>query len=100
MVKKNIIQRSIKKYKLQKMYKTTRVHLKCAIKAEQSILYKYKLTKKFQSLPKNSSYSRFNRFCTITGRNHGYYRNFGVSRHILREMAHNCELPGITKASW
>jgi small subunit ribosomal protein S14 len=42
---------------------------------------------------------RYNR-CSITGRAHGYYRFFGVSRHVLREKAHKGELPGVVKSSW
>jgi small subunit ribosomal protein S14 len=36
----------------------------------------------------------------ITGRPKGYYRDFGLSRHVLREMAHQGLLPGVRKSSW
>lgn len=36
----------------------------------------------------------------VTGRPKGYYRFFGLSRHVLREMAHEGVLPGVTKSSW
>lgn len=42
---------------------------------------------------------QYNR-CSVTGRAHGYFRFFGVSRHVLREMAHKGQLPGVKKASW
>jgi small subunit ribosomal protein S14 len=45
---------------------------------------------------KARSYNR----CAITGRAHGYFRYFGVCRHVLREKAHKGELPGIKKSSW
>lgn len=38
--------------------------------------------------------------CMVTGRPKGYYRFFGLSRHVLREMAHDGVLPGVTKSSW
>jgi small subunit ribosomal protein S14 len=38
--------------------------------------------------------------CAITGRPHGYYRKFGLSRNKLREGAMRGEIPGLTKASW
>jgi len=38
--------------------------------------------------------------CCVTGRGRGYYRFFGLSRHVLRTMSHNGLLPGITKSSW
>jgi small subunit ribosomal protein S14 len=28
------------------------------------------------------------------------YRHFGLCRICLRDMAHNGEVPGLTKASW
>jgi small subunit ribosomal protein S14 len=28
------------------------------------------------------------------------YRNFGLSRIRLRELAHRGQLPGVTKSSW
>lgn len=53
-----------------------------------------------QKLPKNSSRSRLHNRCIVTGRPKGYYRFFGLSRHVLREMAHEGFLPGVTKSSW
>jgi small subunit ribosomal protein S14 len=51
-------------------------------------------------LPKNSSSVRLHNRCLITGRPKGYYRDFGLSRHVLREMAHQGLLPGVQKSSW
>jgi small subunit ribosomal protein S14 len=42
---------------------------------------------------------RYNR-CSLTGRASGYFRFFGVCRHVLREKAHKGELPGVMKSSW
>jgi small subunit ribosomal protein S14 len=38
--------------------------------------------------------------CQITGRGRAYLRKFGISRLVLRRMAHAGFLPGVTKASW
>lgn len=38
--------------------------------------------------------------CNICGRPRGYIRKFGICRICFRKMAHNGELPGITKSSW
>jgi len=38
--------------------------------------------------------------CMITGRSRGYYRKFGVSRIVLRELALQGMVPGMRKASW
>ena len=40
-----------------------------------------------QKLPKNSSKVRLNNRCLMTGRVRSYYRKFGVSRLVFREMA-------------
>lgn len=53
-----------------------------------------------QKLPKNSSPVRLNNRCMFTGRVRSYYRKFGVSRLVLREMALKGEIPGLKKASW
>ena len=38
--------------------------------------------------------------CQRCGRSQAVYRKFGLCRICLREMTHNGELPGMTKASW
>jgi small subunit ribosomal protein S14 len=38
--------------------------------------------------------------CALTGRARGYYRKFGVSRIVLRELALRGMIPGMRKASW
>lgn len=53
-----------------------------------------------QKLPKNASPVRLKNRCSMTGRSRGYYRKFGISRLIFREMALKGEIPGIKKASW
>jgi len=53
-----------------------------------------------QLLPRNSSSTRLHNRCKMTGRPRAYYRKFGVSRLVLREMALRGEIPGLKKASW
>jgi len=53
-----------------------------------------------QLLPRNSSSTRLHNRCKMTGRPRAYYRKFGVSRLVLREMALRGEVPGLKKASW
>jgi small subunit ribosomal protein S14 len=53
-----------------------------------------------QKLPKNSSPVRLKNRCMLTGRARSYYRKFGVSRLVLREMALKGEIPGLKKSSW
>ena len=38
--------------------------------------------------------------CRLCGRARGFYRDFGICRICLRRLAHNGEIPGLTKSSW
>ena len=38
--------------------------------------------------------------CQRCGRPRSVYRQFGLCRICLREMAHAGEVPGVTKSSW
>lgn len=51
-------------------------------------------------LPRNSAAVRLKNRCLITGRPKGYIRRLGVSRVLLRELAHEGVMPGLRKASW
>ena len=61
---------------------------------------KIEIHRQIQQLPRNSAPTRVRNRCWLTGRPRGYYRDFGVSRHVLREMAHQGLLPGVVKSSW
>jgi small subunit ribosomal protein S14 len=56
------------------------------------------LENKAQARPKFKvrSYSR----CMRCGRPRAVYKRFGLCRLCFRDMAHNGEIPGVTKASW
>ena len=100
MAKKSLIARQKKREKLVLKYKIKRKDLKIQIKEEKFLDKKLTLYNKLQKLPRNSSSTRLNNRCLITGRPKGFYRDFGLSRHVLREMAHQCLLPGLRKSSW
>ena len=53
-----------------------------------------------QKQPRDASASRLRNRCRITGRPHGVYRKFGLSRNKLREAAMRGDVPGLVKASW
>ena len=61
---------------------------------------RYDAQMKLQALPRNASPCRQRNRCRITGRPHGYYRKFGLSRNKLREHAMKGDIPGLVKASW
>jgi small subunit ribosomal protein S14 len=100
MAKKSMIQREIKRIKLNKKYSKKRDNLLLEYTKANSFESKISVHNKLQKLPRNSSKIRIRNRCWKTGRPRGYYRDFGLSRHVLREMAHDCLLPGVTKSSW
>ena len=55
---------------------------------------------KLQKLPRDSSPTRGQNRCRLTGRPHGVYRKFGLCRNKLREAAMRGEVPGLVKSSW
>ena len=61
---------------------------------------RFKAQLKLSAMPRNSSSTRVRNRCMITGRGRGYYRKFGISRIMLREMASRGLMPGVRKASW
>nr|YP_010704956.1 ribosomal protein S14 [Porella grandiloba]WCQ78492.1 ribosomal protein S14 [Porella grandiloba] len=100
MARKGLIQREIKRQKLEKKYHFMRDSLKEGIDKALLLEDKWDIRRKLQSLPRDSAPSRLHRRCLITGRSRANYRDFGLSRHLFREMAHACLLPGIIKSSW
>lgn len=96
-----MIQRELKRQKLVMKYAVKREALKKQINDESTSLKKrLVLHRKLQELPRNSSSVRLHNRCLVTGRPKGFFRDFGLSRHVLREMAHQGLLPGVQKASW
>ena len=100
MAKKSMIERDKKRRKLFLKYSSKRKSLKAQMKQAVSFEEKLKYQSDLQKLPKNSSPTRLHNRCLVTGRPKGYFRHFGLSRHVLREMAHQGLLPGVTKSSW
>ena len=95
-----MIEREKKRIRLEKKYALKRLNLLKKYKNEESFKIKLELHSKLQKLPRNSAKTRIRNRCWKTGRPRGVFRDFGLSRHVIREMAHQCLLPGITKSSW
>ncbi len=89
MARKCMAAREAKRQKLVAKYADLRKELKA--KGDYEAL---------QKLPKNASPVRLHNRCMMTGRPRGYYRKFGISRLVFREMALRGEIPGIKKSSW
>lgn len=100
MAKKSMIARDKKREKLIKQYKNKREKIKLLVKQKQDFTKQLEIQSMLQSLPRNSAPIRSRKRCWATGRSRGCFRIFGLSRHVLREMAHECLIPGLTKSSW
>jgi|Transcript_15281 small subunit ribosomal protein S14 len=100
MAKKSMIEREKKRIKLNNKYTLKRESLLKQYQESEDFKIRLEIHSKIQKLPRNSAKIRIRNRCWKTGRPRGFYRDFGVSRHVLREMAHNCLLPGVTKSSW
>ena len=100
MAKKSMVERERKRRLLVIKYSQKRNNLLQEIKKSARLETKFDLHRKLQKLPRNSAPTRLHNRCLLTGRPKGYFRDFGLSRHMLREMAHTCVLPGVTKSSW
>ena len=100
MAKKSMIEREKKRIRLEKKYALKRMNLLNEYRNEKNFNQKLEIHSQIQKLPRNSAKTRIRNRCWKTGRPRGVFRDFGLSRHVFREMAHQCLLPGVTKSSW
>lgn len=101
MAKKSMIAREHKRKQLVKKFDVKRRSLKETIRDPNTSYEEKELAQlQLQKMPRDSSKSRVRNRCNITGRPHGYYRKFGLSRNKLREAAMRGDTPGVVKASW
>ena len=101
MAKKSMLMRQRHREAAVKRYAAKRAELKELIRdPKTSEEARTEAQKKLQKLPRDANPIRLRNRCALTGRPHGYYRKFGLSRTKLRETMMRGEIPGLTKASW
>lgn len=100
MAKKSMIEREKKRQKLVEKYAEKREDLLDQFASASTQQERLAIHRQIQQLPRNSAPTRLRNRCWVTGRPRGYYRDFGLSRHVLREWAHQGLLPGVVKSSW
>ena len=101
MAKASMIAREVKREKIAARFAKKRAELKEIINSANSTDdEKWDAQIKLQKLPRDASPCRQRNRCQVTGRPHGVYRKFGLSRMKLREAAMRGDVPGLTKASW
>jgi small subunit ribosomal protein S14 len=101
MAKTSMINREKKRTRTVNKYAAKRENLRAIIKSP-SASYEEVIdaVQKLQALPRDASPCRQRNRCRLTGRPHGFYRKFGLSRNKLREAAMRGDVPGLRKASW
>lgn len=101
MAKKSQVARDKRRRKLHDQHQEKRAELTAIIKnPEASYDDRREAYRKLSNLPRNSSSTRLNNRCNLTGRSRGYLRKFGMSRIAFRQYALRGQIPGVTKSSW
>ena len=101
MAKTALIQRELKRDKLAAKYAKKYAELKAtAGDAKKSDEERALARLALQKLPRNANPTRQRNRCGVTGRPRGTFRQFGLARNKIREMAFTGDIPGVIKASW
>jgi small subunit ribosomal protein S14 len=96
-----LIERELKREKLVAKYAGKRAELKAiADDAKRGDDERAQARLALQKLPRNANPTRLRNRCEMTGRPRGTFRQFGLGRAKIRELAFEGQIPGITKASW
>lgn len=101
MAKMALIERELKRDKLAAKFAKKYAELKEISKdAKRTDEERAEARLALQKLPRNANPTRQRNRCAITGRPRGTFRQFGLGRAKIRELAFAGDIPGITKASW
>ena len=101
MAKKSSVNKNNHRKKLVAQYAARRKKLKSiAGDTSKPSEERFAARLKLAQLPRNSSPSRVRNRCELTGRARGYYRKLKLCRNMLRELASQGLIPGMTKSSW
>ena len=101
MAKLSLIQRELKREQLVAKFAKKYAELKAVIDdAKRSEEERYAARLELQKLPRNANPTRLRNRCEITGRPRGTFRQFGLARTKIRELAFKGDIPGVVKASW
>jgi small subunit ribosomal protein S14 len=100
MAKQSVIKRQLKREALVEKYAVIRKNLKQEMKIAESFAKKLVIHTKLQKLPRDSAKVRLKNRCWKTGRARSVFRDFGLCRHMVRQMGNEGLLPGVIKSSW
>lgn len=99
MAKKSKIAKDAERRKIVARYAERRAELKERIRTgnpDEVAL----AVRELAALPRDASPTRLRNRDVVDGRPRGHLTRFGLSRVRFRAMAHDGQLPGITKSSW
>ena len=101
MAKTSQVHRARKRLKLISKFQKRREELRKTLRDYDASLDDKRIAQaKLEKLPRNSCMARRTNRCELTGRSRGTYRKFRLSRIMLRQLALEGKIPGMTKASW
>lgn len=101
MAKLSLIQREKKREQLVAKFAKKHAELTAvANDAKRSDEERYAARLELQKLPRNAYPTRLRNRCEMTGRPRGTFRQFGLGRNKIRELAFKGDIPGVVKASW
>lgn len=101
MAKLSLKQREQKREKLVAKYAKKYAELQAMARdAKRSDEERYAARLELQKLPRNANPMRLRNRCELTGRPRGTFRQFGLARSKIRELAFKGDIPGVVKASW
>ena len=101
MAKLSSINKNNRRIKLSdKFFKKREKLKKIVMNKKLPLEERFKAQQKLSKLPRNSAQNRVMNRCQITGRTHGVYRKFRISRIALRQLGLQGKIPGLVKSSW
>jgi len=101
MAKKSLTERELKREKLAAKYAAKSAEFKAiAGDAKRSDGERDAERLALQKLTRNANPTRQRNRCEMTGRPRGTFRQFGLGRAKVRELAFAGDIPGVIKASW
>ena len=101
MAKKSSVEKNNRRKRMAKRDEPKRLRLKAVImNKDVSPEERFDASLKLAALPRNGAKIRVRNRCELTGRSRAVYRRFNLSRIMLRQLASEGLLPGVTKSSW
>ncbi len=101
MAKKSSIEKNNHRRRLAKAAAPKRDRLKAIVMDKDvSAEERFAAQLKLAEMPRNGAKVRIRNRCELTGRSRAVYRRFKLSRIMLRKLASEGLIPGVTKSSW